>query len=193
MLIIKIQRQIPAILGILILLGCNVRSFNKTIAFKNNLDIARLSETVTIPLDKLDMKAEEFKDGLFVKDLSSGAFRPTQFVDQDGDGTNDALVFQVDIPPLSTRNFELTSAKDIEIHQDTLVSTYSRFVPERIDDYAWENDRVAFRTYGPEAERLAKDGEGGGTLSSGIDCWLKRVDYPVIDKWYKMDAEGKGS
>ncbi|MBN2764151.1 MAG: DUF4861 family protein, partial [Bacteroidales bacterium] len=29
--------------------------------------------------------------------------------------------------------------------------------------------------------------------SSGIDCWLKRVDYPVIDKWYKMDAEGKGS
>ena len=24
-----------------------------------------------------------------------------------------------------------------------------RFVPERRDDFAWENDRIAFRVYGP--------------------------------------------
>jgi len=55
--------------------------------------------------------------------------------------------------------------------------TYCRFVPERADDFAWENDKVAFRAYGPALRSGAED--------SGIDCWLKRVDYPIIDKWYK--------
>jgi hypothetical protein len=52
----------------------------------------------------------------------------------------------------------------------------ARFVPERLDDFAWENDLVAFRTYGPALRTGAED--------SGIDCWMKRVKTPVIDKWY---------
>ncbi|MDF7800994.1 DUF4861 family protein [Pontiellaceae bacterium B1224] len=55
-------------------------------------------------------------------------------------------------------------------------ATFCRFVPERQDDFAWENDMIAFRAYGPAARDL--------TENSGIDCWLKRVDYPIIDKWY---------
>jgi rhamnogalacturonyl hydrolase YesR len=54
--------------------------------------------------------------------------------------------------------------------------TWCRYVPERIDDFAWENDKIAFRTYGPKAR--------DGAENSGIDCWLKRVDYPIVDKWY---------
>jgi len=61
--------------------------------------------------------------------------------------------------------------------------TYCRFVPERMDDFAWENDKVAFRAYGPALR--------SGVEDSGIDCWLKRVDYPIIDKWYKDGAAGK--
>lgn len=61
--------------------------------------------------------------------------------------------------------------------------TYCRFVPERSDDFAWENDKIAFRAYGPALRSGAED--------SGIDCWLKRVDYPIIDKWYKQAKEGK--
>jgi hypothetical protein len=53
---------------------------------------------------------------------------------------------------------------------------FCRFVPERSDDFAWENDKVAFRAYGPALRDKPED--------SGIDCWLKRVDYPIIDKWY---------
>jgi hypothetical protein len=55
--------------------------------------------------------------------------------------------------------------------------TFCRFVPERADDFAWENDKIAFRAYGPALREGAED--------SGIDCWLKRVEYPIIDKWYK--------
>ena len=61
-------------------------------------------------------------------------------------------------------------------------ATYARFVPEREDDFAWENDLVAFRAYGPAMRRRPED--------SGIDCWLKRVTYPSIDKWYEGNTKG---
>jgi hypothetical protein len=52
-------------------------------------------------------------------------------------------------------------------------------VPERLDDFAWENDLIAFRAYGPAIVR------NKGLEDSGIDCWLKRVKHPIIDGWYK--------
>ena len=53
---------------------------------------------------------------------------------------------------------------------------YGRIVPEREDDFAWENDKVAFRVYGPASR-------GQGPVS-GVDAWFKKVEYPIIDKWY---------
>ncbi len=61
--------------------------------------------------------------------------------------------------------------------------TFCRFVPERADDFAWENDKIAFRAYGPALQEKGED--------SGFDCWLKRVDYPIVDKWYRENTEGK--
>uniref|UniRef100_UPI003565D487 DUF4861 family protein n=1 Tax=Pontiella sp. TaxID=2837462 RepID=UPI003565D487 len=55
--------------------------------------------------------------------------------------------------------------------------------PERSDDFAWENDKIAFRAYGPALADSAED--------SGFDAWLKRVDYPIINKWNKQSQEGK--
>lgn len=60
-------------------------------------------------------------------------------------------------------------------------STFARFVPERKDDFAWENDLIAFRAYGPALR--------DGAENAGIDCWLKRVEYPIIDSWYKKFTE----
>ncbi|AKJ65652.1 glycoside hydrolase family 88 protein [Kiritimatiella glycovorans] len=57
---------------------------------------------------------------------------------------------------------------------------FARFVPERMDDFAWENDRIAFRMYGP-----ALWNSPGERCGSGIDVWAKRVRYPIINKWYK--------
>ena len=51
-------------------------------------------------------------------------------------------------------------------------SVHARYVPERMDDFAFENDKVAFRVYGPA---LTDSAENNGT-----DCWLKRVDYPIV-------------
>jgi len=68
-------------------------------------------------------------------------------------------------------------------HMGKEIRTFARFVPERKDDFAWENDLIAFRAYGP----ALRDGKE----NSGIDAWLKRVDYPIINKWYKEAKEGK--
>jgi len=61
-------------------------------------------------------------------------------------------------------------------------ATFCRFVPERADDFAWENDKIAFRAYGPALKESGED--------SGFDCWLKRVDYPIINKWYAGNLNG---
>ena len=57
---------------------------------------------------------------------------------------------------------------------------FGRHVPERKDDFAWENDRIAFRMYGPALEAT-------GEISSGIDVWVKNVRKPVIDAWYRKN------
>lgn len=56
---------------------------------------------------------------------------------------------------------------------------YARLVPERKDDLAWENDKVAFRLYGPALR--------SGPEDSGTDVWCKKVPYPILDKWYDQD------
>jgi hypothetical protein len=60
---------------------------------------------------------------------------------------------------------------------------FGRDAPERKDDYAWENEMVAYRIYGPALEAT-------GEITSGIDVWSKRVPNYVIDSFYKRDAEG---
>lgn len=56
-----------------------------------------------------------------------------------------------------------------------------RQVPERKDDFTWENDRIAFRVYGPA---LAAENP-----SNGVDVWLKKTEELVVDKFYKDELE----
>lgn len=61
----------------------------------------------------------------------------------------------------------------------------ARYVQERLDDFAWENDKIAHRTYGTALGAPAAPGSGKEVLaSSGIDIWFKRVPYPIVDRWY---------
>lgn len=62
---------------------------------------------------------------------------------------------------------------------------FARHVPERLDDFAWENDKIAHRTYGPALAAPDQPRRGKEVLvTSGLDVWCKRVDYPIIDRWY---------
>lgn len=70
----------------------------------------------------------------------------------------------------------LGSANDVD-----RPATYVRFIEERKEDFAWENDLAAFRIY----SRFAGDG-----TASGVDFWAKSVDYPIVDQWYANNANG---
>ncbi|CAN0601270.1 unnamed protein product, partial [Ectocarpus sp. 12 AP-2014] len=127
-----------------------------------------------------------------VSEVGSGTELVSQLSDVDGDGAADVLLIQPEIAANSSKTFNIT-LKDVVAGSEDIPTCYSRFVPERTDDYAWENDRVAFRTYGPVAQKMIEDSIPGGTLSSGMDAWLKRVDYPIINKWYKKELETEGT
>lgn len=172
-----------------------------SVAVAHDLSIARPAETVSVPW------------GQVVSLLP--AAQPQALVIRDAVGQS--LPYQViDIAPLAggTASFESPSGEIIFQHDfaageksavfsiersetpapavPTLV--FARAVPERLDDFAWENDRVAHRAYGPELAEQRDDKEV--LVSSGIDVWCKRVTYPIIDRWYKKgrfhEDEGEG-
>lgn len=55
--------------------------------------------------------------------------------------------------------------------------TFCRYVPERLDDFAWENDKIAFRAYGKALEGTKGD-------AYGFDVWVKRTSDLIIDRRY---------
>ncbi len=168
-----------------------VNSQNKIITVTNSLAVDREFETVELTKISLGLpdsvKLEEFA----VKEDKSNLYLESQTVDNDGDGVMDVLLFQPKIGASSQKEYEIVPASNTSATKN--VNCYSRFVPERTDDYAWENNKVAFRTYGPVAQKMVEDNIAGGTLTSGIDAWLKRVEYPIINKWYEKATNGTGT
>ncbi|PBJ08241.1 DUF4861 family protein [Flavobacterium sp. ACN6] len=166
-------------------------SQNKIITISNNLSIDREFETIELTKKMLGLNSNAKLEDYAVKDLSSYSFLETQTVDNDGDGIMDVLLFQPKIKASSKQDFQVIGGTNTSASKT--INCYSRFVPERTDDYAWENNKVAFRTYGPVAQKMVEENIPGGTLTSGIDAWLKRVDYPIINKWYEKATNGTGT
>ena len=62
-------------------------------------------------------------------------------------------------------------------HKDTVQpKVFGRYVPERKDDFAWENEYAAFRMYGPALRPE--------NPSNGVDLWLKTSPELVVDSFY---------
>ncbi|MEB2774693.1 DUF4861 family protein [Algoriphagus sp. D3-2-R+10] len=174
-----------------ILLAFQLIQPDTTFTVDNKLDIPR-KEVMSISMADLEkMLGEKFDtSNLQLKESKSSQTVQTQWIDLDQDGYFEELLFLADVKKHKKKMYKifLNVKEDKAIHTD--IKSFVRFVPERIDDIAWENDKVAFRTYGPEAQRLVDENQSGGTLTSGIDAWLKRVNYPIIDKWYQKYVDG---
>jgi hypothetical protein len=168
-----------------------IHSQNKIVTITNSLSVDREFETIELTKKILGLPSSAKLENYAVKETNSGLALESQTVDNDGDGVMDVLLFQPKISASSQKEFEI-SMSDSSPESKNL-NCYSRFVPERTDDYAWENNKVAFRTYGPVAQKMVEDNIPGGTLTSGIDAWLKRVDYPIINKWYEKATNGTGT
>jgi len=149
---------------------------------QNPLATARGAETIPLTLAEL----RKFSPGLdAAKIVVMDAKRQpvlSQLVDGDGDDVFDELVFQTDLGAKESKSFTVEAGARPTPKADDF-KVYGRFVRERHDDFAWENDRVAHRMYGPDLEIWKKE----PLTSSGIDVWVKRTKRLVVNEWYMTD------
>src|SRR2546423_15471471 len=119
-----------------------------TITAVNRLKVQRQNETIEVSATDLAPLGEKDLMKLHLRD-SSGKEILCQAVDTDYDDYHkpDLLIFQADFSPSETKTFVVTTGKHRYYRKEDF-RAYGRFVRERFDDFAWENDRVAHRPYG---------------------------------------------
>jgi hypothetical protein len=163
----------------LLLCGCAGEGLKITVT--NPLNADRSGETIEIPLKFIQAQNGNFApDGIIVTD-AKGKEVPSQII-YNGLEEPQSIIFQPEVKANSDAVYHIR--KGVRSAYET--RAFGRFVPERMDDYAWENDRIAFRIYGPAL--IAKDGP-----SNGLDVWIKRTDKMVIDRWYADYLAGKNT
>ena len=148
----------------------------------NPLATARGPETVTVTIAELRKHAPALEAAKLV--VLDDKRQPvlSQLVDADGDDTPDELVFQATLGAKQDKLFTVEAGARQPAPRDAY-KAYGRFVRERHDDFAWENDRVAHRMYGPDLEIWKKE----PLTSSGIDVWVKKTNRLVVNDWYMTD------
>ncbi len=148
------------------------------------VDIARPAETIAIPIGEVQRRLPGVMIDHYVVRDATGAVLPYQVTNFKPEEHHDYyldLLFQHDFAA-----GEKSATFTIEASEKPVPpfpsKVFARYVPERFDDFAWENDRIAHRIYGPGLDSPA----AGGTrmISSGIDVWCKRVPYLIVDRWY---------
>ncbi len=152
------------------------------ITVTNPLNAPRAAETIEVPgPDLLRLLSTDDPKRIHVAE-AGGKQLVVQALDLNGDGVMDLLIFQSDFKPLEVKKFTFTVGEQQHLSKDQF-KAYGRFVRERFDDFAWENDRVAHRMYGTALETWQRE----PLTSSAVDIWCKRVRKLVINDWYMLD------
>ena len=154
-----------------------------TVKATNKLQIPRASQTIELSAKDLAALDDKNLETLHVKD-SSGKEVLCQAVDTDFDEkhTRDTLIFQADFAPGETNTFTVSAGKKHSYKKEDF-KAYGRLNQERFDDYAWENDLIAHRTYGTALITW----KGEPLIGSPIDIWSKDTSRLVINDWYMID------
>ncbi len=163
-----------------------------TVTVTQQLPSARPAETITVPWAAVARALPgALLQQLAVKD-ATGRSLPYQVTNiapqaKDPSGAGVAygeLIFQHDFAA-GEKSATFTIEKISTVAPVFPAQVSARYVPERLDDFAWENDKIGHRTYGPALAAPALPGINKEVLvTSGLDVWCKRVSYPIVDRWY---------
>jgi len=162
-----------------------------TVVLHNDARVARSAETIVIPFaDVRKLLPSVTFDQVIVRD-AKGAVVTSQVTAMKhvhrGPAEYADLIFQHDFAQGEQRavlTLETTATPQPPFQS----KVWAGYVPERYDDFAWENDLTAHRAYGPTLE-LPAAGKDQMT-SSGLDLWTKKVPYLVLDRWYRKGHDG---
>lgn len=149
----------------------------------NPIDVDRGQQVVEVPLKQvlshLHLSLAKAQSIVAV-DSATGQRIPDQLYSSVPDASPDVLLLLVQLPAHGEQRISFKVDHNAP-PQTALV--FGREAAERKDDFAWENEYVAYRVYGPALQAT-------GEIASGIDVWSKRVPNFVIDNFYKRDLEG---
>lgn len=97
------------------------------------------------------------------------------------------LLFEAAVRPQSSVAYTVSmvpAARYAALTSQHKPSVFGAFFPNRADDLTWENDRSAYRAYGPA---LQKSGE----RAFGYDVWSKSVPDLVVEDRYRDHMYGE--
>ena len=162
---------LAGVLSVVLSGGCTAW---RQIHVSNPSGFDRLGEMVEVPVEGLGLPA----GGAILLQDGKGDTVPFQWT-YDG-----KLIFRTDVPAGGKAVYRLVRAKAGAPAPvfDTVACGSHR--DDRLDDIAWENDRTAFRAFGPRLQ-------ASGARSFGYDVFTKSVRYPVVDERYRLQPLGK--
>ena len=152
----------------LYLCACSAIEGEVLVEVTNPSAFARQGEVVEVQWCDVPQCAAK-SDNVVVRN-SEGVEIPSQLV-FGSQGELQSVLFQADVEANASACYAITRGT----HQEYEPKVYGRYVPERMDDYAWENNLTAYRIYGPSL----KD-----PLTQGVDVWVKCVEKLVINDWF---------
>ena len=143
---------------------------------QNPSSVQRTEEVIAIDWKSLSAACPGIdSSALIIIDSSTGKAIPYQ-AEYLGQKSIGHLLVQVSIKPYGTKVLLVKKGKPGHFP----AKTFCRYVPERKDDFAWENDKIAFRAYGKSLEHTNEN-------AYGTDVWVKKTNRLVIDERYKKD------
>ena len=166
------MKNIFLYLVIIILAGCS--STKKSIEISNMGSFDRNDEIIEIK-DKEFLQLFEESDEWILKNNHNEEVAYQLIKNENGD--IEAFIFQASVPTNKKVAYYLKKGNPSPV----IPKTFARFVPERKDDFAWENDLAAYRMYGPA---LAAENP-----SNGVDLWLKRTKELIVDTFYFKELQ----
>jgi len=165
----------------LFLFGCTTTKSEMTLHIENPSTTDRENEMVEVAWENVQEKLSLRADQTIVITDGEGEQTTYQLV-TNGKEKAERVIFPVSLKAGEKRTYHISKG-DPQPFQPLV---YGRLVPERKDDFTWENNRTAFRVYGPALKAT-------GEISNGMDYWAKSTESLIIDKWYKDDLSGAAS
>jgi len=153
----------------------SAQSGRVVIAVSNPISENRKEELVAIPWNDILTKFPGIDKANFkIVNLLTKKELPWQ-LEFKGEEKIQNLLIQMNIAANSKIKLEILKGKPAAFR----AKTYGRYVPERKDDFAWENDKIAHRMYGKGLEQFPAE------MAYGMDVWVKRTDKLILNDRYK--------
>ena len=162
------MRKIAILLIGIMLSSCGLLGGGLFLEVSNPLDFERKGEVVEVEWGRISRAFISAEKVVVLN--NDGVQTPSQVLfDEDGNPTK--LLFTANVEAGSSAIYNIRRGE----REPYPTQAFGRYVPERLDDYAWENNLTAYRIYGPRLE---------SPQTQGVDVWVKSTSKMIIDEWF---------